>query len=402
MKYAFLSTLIPKEMENEVNTNSSKHMQDAANALQWNIYEGLQHHLEGKIDVFNVLPVDSYPQYYTKAHISKKHFATKYSATNINIGFCNIKYIRKLSISVNVYRELDVWCSLHNEKKIIIVYTISTPFLSALYRLKRKHKDLQLCAIVADLPDMFAKYTQSFLKRTALTICNKFNTTSMVAIDAFVLLTKQMADYLHVSKPFTVVEGICTTMHPKPRERKNNRKIILYSGILAKLYGVMNILYAFEKIDNPNYTLIFCGIGDCENEIKEAAKRDRRIIFKGKLSREEVLTLQTEASVLVNPRQNTEEFTKYSFPSKNLEYLSSGTPLVAYKLDGIPDEYDDYINYVNDNSVEGLKNMLLTCCEDIDGRYSKKAKAGAAYVKNIKSPEMQTLKIVNLLNQSVC
>ena len=148
------------------------------------------------------------------------------------------------------------------------MYTISTPFLFALYRLKRKHKDLQLCAIVADLPDMFAKYTQSFLKRTALTIYNKFNATSMVAIDAFVLLTKQMADYLHVSKPFTVVEGICTTMHPKPRERKNNRKIILYSGILAKLYGVMNILYAFEKIKN-SYILGYTCNMDYDSIIKK-------------------------------------------------------------------------------------------------------------------------------------
>ena len=38
----------------------------------------------------------------------------------------------------------------------------------------------------------------------------------------------------------------------------------------------------------------------------------------------------------VNPRQNNEEFTKYSFPSKTMEYLASGVPVVAYKLDGIP------------------------------------------------------------------
>lgn len=65
----------------------------------------------------------------------------------------------------------------------------------------------------------------------------------------------------------------------------------------------------------------------------------------------------------MNPRQNNEEFTKYSFPSKTMEYLSSGIPVVAYKLDGIPDEYDQYIQYVADDSIESLKKKLVEVCE---------------------------------------
>ena len=76
-----------------------------------------------------------------------------------------------------------------------------------------------------------------------------------------------------------------------------------------------------------------------------------------------VLILQKQATVLVNPRQNNEEFTKYSFPSKTMEYLASGVPVVAYKLDGIPDEYDEYIRYVPDNSPETLAKVLMEVCE---------------------------------------
>lgn len=98
----------------------------------------------------------------------------------------------------------------------------------------------------------------------------------------------------------------------------------------------MNLIDAFQQIKDPNYELRICGVGDSEDAIKAAAQKDERIHFWGKLPREQVLEWQSKATVLVNPRQNNEEFTKYSFPSKTMEYLSSGVPLVAYKLDGIP------------------------------------------------------------------
>lgn len=47
--------------------------------------------------------------------------------------------------------------------------------------------------------------------------------------------------------------------------------------------------------------------------------------------------ISKNADVLVNPRQNDDEYTKYSFPSKNIEYLMTGNAVMAYMLDGIPE-----------------------------------------------------------------
>ena len=63
-----------------------------------------------------------------------------------------------------------------------------------------------------------------------------------------------------------------------------------------------------------------------------------RIEFLGMLPRTDVLELQSKATILVNPRQPVGDFTKYSFPSKTIEYMASGTPLLMYKLPGIPEE----------------------------------------------------------------
>ena len=50
---------------------------------------------------------------------------------------------------------------------------------------------------------------------------------------------------------------------------------------------------------------------------------------------------------------------QYSFPSKTMEYLASGTPSIAYKLEGIPSEYYPFIIFPESNDVESLHNSIL-------------------------------------------
>ena len=76
--------------------------------------------------------------------------------------------------------------------------------------------------------------------------------------------------------------------------------------------------------------------------------------------------MQRQASILVNPRRPEGEYTKYSFPSKTMEYLASGTPTVMFHLPGMPNEYLPYIEIIDDKSPSGLKDSLekmLACSQ---------------------------------------
>ena len=126
-------------------------------------------------------------------------------------------------------------------------------------------------------------------------------------------------------------------------------------------------------------------------------KDDSRISFLGQLPRNEVIEWQKKATVLVNPRQNNEEFTKYSFPSKTMEYLSSGIPVVAYKLDGIPDEYDQYIQYVADDSIESLKKKLVEVCEMTREERQELGNIGRNFVLMKKNSTIQVRKICEMI-----
>ena len=397
MEYAMLSCLIPTEYSNTFYKNSKHIMQDAANALQWNLCRGFNKNLGADITLFNVLPCGSFPQYYSRLFVKGFDFAPN----GHNIPFCNIKLIRNRRKTVAVCKALDKWCQSTKGAKTLFVYTVSQPLLAAVAKIKAKHQGLHVCAIVADLPNMAnlasgqSRLQKIFSKRQA-----QKSYSLLSAVDSFVLLTKYMADYMNITKPFCVVEGIApkvtadATFNP---QNDDNVKSVLYTGTLHKKFGVMHLAEAFSKTKDPNLRLVICGVGDSEAELRTAATKDSRINFKGQLPREEALKLQKQGAVLVNPRLNNEEFTKYSFPSKTMEYLASGVPVIAYKLDGIPDEYDEYIHYPRDDSAEALAEAIEKLCALSKNERATIGQNAKTFVCEQKNEYVQTKKILDFV-----
>ena len=221
-------------------------------------------------------------------------------------------------------------------------------------------------------------------------------------MDGYVLLSKYMVEMLPVgNKPWTIVEGIFNDnekIFSKDLTGKiNNIKTIFYSGTLAKRYGIQNLVEAFSLIKNPNIRLIICGAGDSEKVIQQYSQKDNRIIYKGQILREEVMKYQKQSTLLINPRTPEGEFTKYSFPSKTMEYLASGTPTLLYKLPGIPEEYYHYCFTIEHLGVEFLKKkieeILMMDMDQLRDFGSNARK----FILEKKNPIEQAKKIVQLI-----
>jgi glycosyltransferase involved in cell wall biosynthesis len=161
----------------------------------------------------------------------------------------------------------------------------------------------------------------------------------------------------------------------------------------------MNLLDAFEKITDLEYRLWICGEGELRKEIIKRSRRDPRIIYYGQIPRERVLQLQREATVLVNPRTSEGEFTKYSFPSKTMEYLASGTPSIIHKLPGIPDEYFKFCFVPEEENSNGLYNMIVKVCEMESSELEIFGRKAQDFILKFKNPSYQCGKILLMLNQ---
>ena len=399
MDILFLSRTIPDEFDAEVRSKMINTMDDAAIAWQKHIIDGLDQVNSSPVKIFNFLPVRSWPGGYKEAFIKKTIYSHSGITDDINLPFCNIQFIKRLVQGIDLYKEVKVWAKKESkEEKIIISYSLYPEFLKAVKIAKKYNPNIKSCAIVLDLPEFSILSKKiNFFSKVYLRWHKRQSIKLLSSIDSFSLLTKQMKDALNIEKPFCVTEGICSKEIVDVKKTDFSEKIIFYAGTLHARFGILHLLKSFSRLEDEKYRLVICGYGDSKSEIINASKQDSRIIFKGQLDRKEVLKEMAKADVIVNPRQDFEDFTKYSFPSKNIEALSTGIPFVGYKLPGIPDEYDEFINYPTDNSEIALSQLLNSILTDKTRKFINKALNGKKWVFKEKNEIQQAKKIINVI-----
>ena len=190
-----------------------------------------------------------------------------------------------------------------------------------------------------------------------------------------------MAEVLNVgNRPYKVVEGIYEAVSGVSK-KSDDIKTIVYTGKLNSAFGIVNLVKAFHRINNPNLRLVICGNGECRDEILHMADDDTRIIFKGQVSSDVARQCILDGDILVNPRPNNSVYTRYSFPSKILDYLASGNPTVAFKLDGMPEVYKNFIYYIPENTVESIANTILCVIDANPEDIRKRSNNALQYIK---------------------
>ena len=332
----------------EVVSQASRPVEISANRMQQKLIAGFYQMAQDvsviSAPMINAFPVGSKTVYF-------KGFSQE-SAQYTYVHFHNTWGIRNISRTKALKKALKTFIADPQEEKAIVVYCPHTPFIEAAVYAKKQDPKIQLCLYVPDLPQYMnlakdRSVLYDFFKKYDIAAMTK----GMQEMDAFVLLTEQMKSALPVGeKPYFVAEGIVDKiLEPSFGENQTKEKYIVYTGKLYEQFGVKNLIDAFSYIEDPDYRLVLCGSGDCDAYAAQAAKRDNRICVMGQVLPEEALLWQKKACALVNPRPNDGEYTKYSFPSKNIEYLLAGKPTVAYLLDGMPAEYAEFMVTVSEN-----------------------------------------------------
>ena len=405
----FLGSLFPKGHEEEILQNSITGIQNASNVLQQGIVAGLDEIFPGQIRILNSLHIGSFPKHYKKPLIQTYNFSQTKSGKDLNAGFINIKGIKHSSRLSALKPHVKKWAMEKNEgKKVIIGYAASATCSRLLLYAKRWNSDVKTCMVVADLPEHMSVATgRSLAFKLFVQSENQKVWQDIKHIDSFVLLTELMAEAMQLKVPYTVVEGIASDVFGEAKEPEGAQegkgiKTILYTGSLTEKYGIMDLVNAFELISDESCRLIICGEGETDSRIKRACERDCRIEFRGLIKRDEALRLQREATLLVNPRPNNEEFTKYSFPSKIMEYMSSGTPVAAYLLDGMPKEYSEFMFTIEGREgVKAVQNTLSYALSQSDKQLHEMGKKARSFVLSEKNKVKQAEKIADLIGSSL-
>lgn len=258
-----------------------------------------------------------------------------------------------------------------------------------------KIKKIPVVTIVTDIPDMMSG---SRIKKT-------INNSFFKSVDGFIMLTKQMNARINLkAKPGIVLEGHVDSELESPTVGQNNSsgiKQIVYAGSVNKIYGIENLTQGFILSSLDNCQLCIYGTGDYYEELKALAKKHAGIKVMGICENSKVVKAEQEADLLVNPRPSAPEYTKYSFPSKNMEYMVSGTPVLTTKLPGMPEEYYPYVYLIKDETPMGISDALREIFSLSEDERNKKGNLAREFVLKNKSNIVQTQKIIDFLREEV-
>ncbi len=399
-KVIFLCGVWTKEEEPAYIEKSKGGVQSAANALQTSIISGLDQICEQPSTLINEVFIGAYPKLYSDLFVAGGEYnhSPIQEHKDYKVEFLNLPYIKHLSRYYCSRKYIKKACNSGNGKMIIIGYSMTTSIVNGLFYAKKIKPDIKTCLIVPDLPEfMNMSSKKSRIFKLIKNLDKKRLYQKIRGIDGFVVLTEHMFPMLKVNKPHIVMEGIAAT-NAMPVKKENSKaddlRRIVYTGSLAKKYGVCELVDAFSTLDYDDIQLIICGNGDGVPYIEDAARKDKRIKYLGTVSHDEALDQQRKAYLLVNPRNSKEAYTKYSFPSKIMEYMATGNPIVMYKLDGIPEEYNDYIYFCDNNLQETLNAVLELPIEEV----KHKGAAARQFVFTQKNELAQVRRILELVD----
>ncbi len=360
------------------------------------VIKGLRQKEGIDLDVITAPDVPSYPRL---PKISFRRQIDKEESVT-SVGFLNIVGIKQLSIVRHLYNEAKHIIKRKDGKVYIIIPYMVFHHVAVTRLLKLKFGEKVV--ICQTIPDIFFPTS----KLSAGYWLNYFAEKMAVKNDLFILFTKQMADYLGLQKEHYIIMECIIDSTPLEQSKDENTEAlsnlkVLYTGALSDHHGIRKLIDIMPYLERNDFSLGITGIGPLSSYIEENSKKDSRIVFYGAIEKKEVFKKQNEADILINPRSDKDspQLTKYMFPSKLVEYMLAGKPVVICKMSGIPEEYYKYVITAKDDSVETIaKTLNYILNMRVEDRKAIGEKAKEFILKN-KTVSVQTQRIMDFFNK---
>ncbi len=309
------------------------------------------------------------------------------------VSFINYPLLRNLTVFLNVF--FKVLFMKKNRKETVLLCDALNIAATLAAWLAVKLFGIRTVGIVTDVPCHRPDNSKiPFHEKVNLWLMKKF--------DSYLLLTEQMNDIVNPKNvPYIVLEGhsdVSMANVENKLSKKSEKKICFYAGTLRKVYGIENLVRGFIKADIPNTELHIYGEGDFRKELEELVKEYSSVKYMGIAPNNVIVENELKATLLVNPRPTDADYTKYSFPSKNMEYMASGTPVLTTCLPGMPKEYNDYVFLLKEETVDGVADALQEIFKNSPEELHAKGMSAKEFVMKEKNNVVQAEKLLKMIS----
>jgi glycosyltransferase involved in cell wall biosynthesis len=342
------------------------------------------------VSLLSALPVPNYPEY--RGIIIRPSTVAQNGVQGITLGFLNV-FILKHATRFASCTRAGLRFIRSRQPDVVIVHGVHTPFL-VFARLLKRFLKLRICLVMTDPPGV-VRAVDGTLSRMLKRLDRKLLKVLASGFDGVICLTPALAIDFASEVPRLVLEGFVnrelSLLRTEPSDVTDSFQIAYAGGIYAE-YGVENLVRSFQSITDPRARLRLYGKGPLDAWVLNQCEVDKRISHSGLVAHGDLMPQLRQASVLVNPRPAAQDFVQYSFPSKLLEYMALGVPVVTTRLAGLPADYLPYVQVTEDDSVDALTQAIETVRSHYPSAVER-ASRGQEYVVEEKSVSAQGRRI---------
>lgn len=319
------------------------------------------------------------------------------------IPFVNLPIFRPLIVGLYIVAALIKWALTTRRGQTRIVFTFNLTEPSGIFTLfAARLTGARAIAWINDINLPGETVPNNWMRRLDLWLHKKL----LPRFDGLIVVTERIAnDFAPNSRSICVDGGVRAETIRAPEDleglsRATTSFVIVAAGSLDEQNGIEEILGAFALLREPFYKLSIAGSGPLAEKVIQAHLKDSRIDYRGFLGHDQIQELYRSAGVLINMRLTSRVRTPYFFPSKLLEYMASGTPVITTCTGHVEEQYGNYVYMLRDETPEGLASMLryveelgpdLRCRKglaahramSLTGTWAARAKKVADFVQNI-------------------
>jgi len=392
IQLAYVGSVVPDDSEYH-----NEAFSPAGNMFQENLLAGLQAAGTPPSLVLSCRPMPAFPR--------SSRLAVRCSRGRLSCGiplslvpFINISPAKQLLLGVVVFLRLLWWGWVHRAAKTRIVYTFNLTVPPALFTwLAARCIGARAVASVNDINEPGANVPRTWPWRLDYAL----HKILLPRFDALVVVNGAIIDDFAPRSRYVCVEGgILPEMAAEAHlegARKSNCFSVVFAGRMKAANGVDVMLQAIAQLKGEHYRFVFAGDGPLAEAVWRAASEDSRIEYHGCLKVSDLLPIYKQADVLINMRLTKALRTRYFFPSKLMELLASGTPVISTCPAQVEEEFGDFLFPLKHETPEGLAAAIRkveTAGLEIRREMGKRARA---FMLEHKTWQAQTGRISALL-----
>jgi glycosyltransferase involved in cell wall biosynthesis len=286
------------------------------------------------------------------------------------LPFFNVHPLKAITVAAATFARLVLWAwQRRGRKRLIYCVNLTMPPGMALLAAARVTRS-RIMASLLDVwrpgelvPDTWARRLDYRLQRFLIP-----------RLDGLCVVSDAIARDLAPGRTVCRVEGgIVPASFPPMPESQSGPSVssgpfrVVLAGAMEEYNGVQLALAAFELLDG-HYELVVAGRGSYDDIVQRAATANPRIRWKGYIPFADLLQEYRSADLLLNVRVTTTIDTRYFFPSKLMELLASGTPVLSTCTGHVEEEFASVLYLLREETPAGLAAAIAAIANDPERR----------------------------------